>query len=74
MIRGVKKIILLLLSLAIPLMAAPTEVRDWTASGGQKARGSAQEVTGGKVILKLESGKTIPVPLDRLSEEDRAFH
>lgn len=67
------RFLLLLLAFAFPLIAAPTEVRDWTASGGQKARGSAVEVTGGKVTLKLETGKTVVVALDRLSDPDRAF-
>jgi hypothetical protein len=70
---GVKNIILLLLGYVPLLLGAPTEIRDWTASGGQKARGSAMEMQGGKVILKLESGKTVAVPLEKLSEGDRTF-
>ncbi len=51
----------------------PTESREWVSSTGSKVIGSALSVNGGKVVLKLDSGRELPVPLDKLSDADREF-
>lgn len=50
---------------------APTESREWVSSTGTKVNGAALSVKGGKVLLKLDSGQELTVPLDKLSPADR---
>ena len=49
-------------------------LRSWSDTTGQftvKAR--SRGVKDGKLVLEKENGQTVHVPLDKLSEEDRAF-
>jgi hypothetical protein len=40
---------------------------------GSKVKGSALSVTAGQVLIKLENGRELTVPLDKLSDSDRGF-
>ncbi len=63
----------LLLQITMPLSANPTSSRMWEASTGHKLKASALQVKDGKVHLKKDDGKTIQVPLNKLTEEDQNF-
>src|SRR4051812_15080943 len=51
------------------------EVRTWTsAAGSHKTEAEFVELTDdGTVVLKTKAGKTIQVPLSKLSEADQTF-
>lgn len=53
--------------------AEPTASREWISSTGSKVTGSALSVKAGKVLLKLDGGRELTVPLDKLSVGDREF-
>jgi thiol-disulfide isomerase/thioredoxin len=54
--------------------AAWAEVRTWTDSSGKfSVEAEFVELQKGKVVLRQEDGKTLGVPLKRLSAADRAF-
>jgi hypothetical protein len=46
--------------------------RDWTNLEGKTIRGTLVEQKEQSVVLKLESGKTVEYPLDKLSSETKA--
>lgn len=58
---------------ATPEKAAPSTggTRDWTNSDGKTIRAEAISSDGDSVTLKLESGKVVDYPLDKLSETSR---
>ncbi len=61
---------LLLFSLAsAPSLAA----RTFTSTDGQTLEAEVVKVTGKSVILKLPNRRSVTVPLERLSEADRAY-
>lgn len=45
--------------------------RTWTNMEGKPLEASVTEITGDKVIFKLESGKTVPYAIEKLSEADQ---
>jgi hypothetical protein len=47
-------------------------MRDWTNSEGKTIRAEALSSNGISVTLKLENGKVVNYPLDKLSEESRS--
>jgi hypothetical protein len=53
--------------------AEPTESREWVSVTGSKVTGSALSVSGGQVLIKLENGRELTVPLDKLSDADRGY-
>ena len=56
--------------------AAPPKVetpRDWTNIEGKTIRATLVEKKDKSVMLKLESGKTVEYPLDKLSAESKAM-
>lgn len=53
--------------------AEPTESREWVSVTGSKVKGSALSVASGQVLIKLENGRELTVPLDKLSDGDRGF-
>ena len=53
--------------------AEPTESREWVSVTGSKVKGSALSVTTGQVLIKLENGRELTVPLNKLSDADRGF-
>lgn len=55
------------------LFAKPTDLREWTATSGHKLKAVAVSVTDGKVSFKRENGKTVKVPMVKLSEDDQTF-
>lgn len=55
------------------VFAEPTVSREWVSSIGSKVTGSALSVKAGKVLLKLDSGRELTVPLDKLSAADQKF-
>jgi hypothetical protein len=54
-------------------VSEPTESREWVSVTGSKVKGAALSVTAGQVLIKLENGRQITVPLDKLSDADRGF-
>ncbi|TWU10020.1 SHD1 domain-containing protein [Allorhodopirellula heiligendammensis] len=49
-------------------------VREWTDSTGRfKITGSLLEVTDGNAMIKNSDGKTLRIPIARLSKQDQAF-
>jgi len=68
-----KKLILVLICcLTSSIMADPTESREWTSTTGSKVTGIAEEMTGGKVVIKL-ADRSITVPVDKLIAEDQEY-
>src|SRR3954452_8404432 len=61
--------------LAIASIGAAAEMRTWTsASGSHTTDAEFLELKDdGNVVLKTKAGKTIQVPLGKLSEADQAF-
>ncbi len=54
-------------------VVADEEVRTWTdATGSFKTRAAFVALDGDQITLKREDGKTVKLPLDRLSKEDQA--
>ena len=54
--------------------AAVADVRTWSdATGKFKVEAELSSVNDGMVTLKTTAGKEVTVPLERLSDEDRAF-
>ncbi|QTN32236.1 hypothetical protein HZ994_07800 [Akkermansiaceae bacterium] len=46
-------------------------MQDWTNSEGKTIRAEAVSRTGSSVKLRLQNGKTVDYPLDKLSEDSR---
>ncbi|WP_186774941.1 SHD1 domain-containing protein [Allorhodopirellula solitaria] len=69
----------LFLMVCLPLVAvsighSQDAARQWTDSTGRfKITGTLIEVTGGNAMIKNSDGKTIRIPISRLSEQDQAF-
>lgn len=68
-----KFLLLFLVSLLSLAAAEPTEVREWTSSVGSKIEGKAMSLSEGKVTLKTTAGRTLVLPLAKLSKEDGEF-
>ncbi len=52
---------------------APPKLRPWTLANGQSLEGELINVMGSQAVLKDAKGKTLKVPVDELSVEDRIF-
>ena len=50
-----------------------TEIREWTSIDGRKLVASYLGLAGDSVYLNLAAGKTVPVPLGKLSKSDQDF-
>jgi hypothetical protein len=59
-------------TLAVPDVPKTETPRDWTNLEGKTIRGTLVEQKENSVVLKLESGKTVEYPLDKLSAETKA--
>ena len=57
---------------AAPAADAPP-VRDWTSDAGTSIRGAFLGLEGGLVVIRLEDGRQIEVPPQRLSAEDQQW-
>ncbi|MEP4077872.1 hypothetical protein [Haloferula sp.] len=68
-----KRIIIFFSLLCLPVLAEPTELRDWNSVAGTTIKAVAQSVEAGQVSLKSEDGREFKVPMDKLVEDDRAF-
>jgi hypothetical protein len=51
----------------------PDTIREWTSVDGKKLIASFLGTKDGSVYLKLASGKTVPVPVTKLSDADQVF-
>ncbi|MCC5849213.1 MAG: hypothetical protein JJU29_14090 [Verrucomicrobia bacterium] len=58
---------------AAPGGAPPPEIRDWTSDQGTTIRGLFLGREGNIVTIRIEDGREIQVPANRLSEEDQAW-
>lgn len=67
-----KNFIICFIFMILPVMAEPTESREWISTSGTKVTGSAQAMANGKVTIKL-ADRTITVPVDKLSKADQDF-
>ncbi len=57
---------------AAPVSAKASELRDWTNTEGKTIRAALIEKKGDTVSLKLENGKIVDYPIDKLSAESKA--
>lgn len=64
--------LILSILLSSSLSAAPT-ARMWTSSDGRQLKATLISSTNNAVILKLNSGKRVTIPLNSLSEQDNEF-
>ncbi len=55
------------------LSGEPTENRTWTSKAKTSFEGKATALSGGEVTLVSSSGKTLKVPLNKLSDSDVIF-
>jgi hypothetical protein len=58
--------------LTVPVAFTAETPRDWTNLEGKTIRGTLMEQKELSVVLKLESGKTVEYPLNKLSSETKA--
>jgi len=56
-----------------PVSLIQAEVRDWTSTDGKTISAEFVGSSGDSVTIRLTTGKTVDVPLARLSESDRAW-
>jgi predicted peptidase len=67
-----RKILRLLGALALMITSA-VHARTWTATDGRKVEGDFVSATATAVTVKLANGKSVPIELTKLSQEDRDF-
>ena len=73
---GKVRLLLLLLVLGTPCVVAQerkSKLRTWTSSIGTKIEAELVSSTGEQVTLKTKDGRTLTVPLNRLSKPDQEF-
>ena len=63
-------LVLLTLSLSVVCNA---ELRTWTSIVGTKVEAALVSLTGNQVTLKTKAGKTLKLPLNKLSKADQEF-
>lgn len=68
-----KKLAILALTGALASTLVGAEMRSWTDSQGRKVNAEMVGVQDGKILLKLETGKTVPFPIANLSPADQEF-
>ena len=52
---------------------AKSELRTWTSSIGTKIEAELASTTGEQITLKTKAGRTLKVPLNKLSKADQDF-
>jgi hypothetical protein len=70
------RLLLLLLVLGTPCAVAQegkSNLRTWTSSIGTKIEAELLSTTGDEVTLKTKAGRTLKVPLNKLSKADQEF-
>ena len=73
---GKMRLLLLLLVLGTPCVIAQegkSKLRTWTSSIGTKIEAELVSHTGEQVTLKTKAGRTLKVPLNKLSKPDQEF-
>ena len=73
---GKVRLLLLLLVLGTPCVVAQegkSKLRTWTSSIGTKIEAELVSTAGEQVTLKTKAGKTLQVPLNKLSKADQEF-
>ena len=73
---GKMRLLLLLLVLGTPCVVAQedkSKLRTWTSSIGTKIEAELVSSTGEQVTLKTKAGRTLQVPLKKLSKADQEF-
>ena len=73
---GKVRLLLLLLVLGTPCVVAQedkSKLRTWTSSIGTKIEAELVSTTGDEVTLKTKAGRTLKVPLNKLSKADQEF-
>ena len=73
---GKVRLLLLLLVLGTPCVVAQerkSKLRTWTSSIGTKIEAELVSSTGEQVTLKTKAGRTLKVPLNKLSKPDQEF-
>ena len=73
---GKMRLLLLLLVLGTPCAVAQegkSNLRTWTSSIGTKIEAELLSTTGDEVTLKTKAGRTLKVPLNKLSKADQEF-
>jgi hypothetical protein len=63
----------ILLIPAITAAASAEELRTWTDTSGRTVEAKFVRVFSGKAILEAKDGRSLPVPLSRLSASDRQY-
>ena len=67
---------LLVLLVSLPLLLGSVcnaELRTWTSIVGTKVEAELVSLTGNQVTLKTKAGKTIKLPINKLSKADQEF-
>ena len=67
---------LFLLAISLPLLLGSVcnaELRTWTSTVGTKVEAELVSLTGNQVTLKTKAGKTIKLPINKLSKADQEF-
>ena len=73
---GRMRLLLILLALGAPCVVAQedkSKLRTWTSSIGTKIEAELVSTTGDEVTLKTKAGRTLTVPLNKLSKADQEF-
>ena len=73
---GKMRLLLLLLVLGTPCVIAQegkSKLRTWTSSIGTKIEAELVSTTGEQVTLKTTAGRTLQVPINKLSKADQEF-
>ena len=71
---GRMRLLLILLALGAPCVVAQeskSQLRTWTSSTGTKIEAKLVSRTGNQVTLKTKAGRTLKVPLNKLSKADQ---
>ena len=71
-----KNLLLFLIIVTLPLLLGSVcnaELRTWTSTVGTKVEAELVSLTGNQVTLKTKAGKTIKLPINKLSKADQEF-
>ncbi|MEQ1843170.1 MAG: SHD1 domain-containing protein, partial [Verrucomicrobiales bacterium] len=68
-----KKLATLALTGAFASTLLAGEMRSWTNNQGSKVTAEMIGLQDGKVLIKLETGKTVAFPIENLSPADQEF-
>lgn len=67
------KVLLSAVAMFGAVLATPAEYRVWTSADGATVIAEFQSRSGDKVLLETADGRTLNVPFDRLSPDDRKY-